>query len=127
MFVIVLALKENGVTDILKSLLVSGKKTDGFTIGIISALSSNLLNNIPMSVLFESIVSGASNTAVYGAVVGSNLGAFITPVGALAGIMWNKILVRHDVKLPFIKFVLYGVIVAVPTLATTLLTLFFIA
>ena len=123
MFVIVLALKENGVTDILKNLIITGKKTDGITVGFISALSSNLLNNIPMSVLFESIVSG-NNVAVYGAVVGSNLGAFITPVGALAGIMWNKILCRHGVKLPFIKFVLYGVAVAIPTLCATLLTLF---
>ncbi len=125
MFVIVLALKANGITDTLKSLFVSGEKIDGVHVGYISALVSNLLNNIPMSVLFESIVSGANKAAVYGAVVGSNIGAFITPVGALAGIMWNKILARHGVKLPFIKFVFYGVVVAIPTLTTTLLTLYF--
>ena len=123
MFVIVLALKENGVTDILKNLIITGGKNDGVSVGFISALSSNLLNNIPMSVLFESIVSGNGLPAVYGAIVGSNIGAFITPVGALAGIMWNKILTHHDIKLPFAKFVLYGVAVAIPTLCTTLFTL----
>ena len=76
-----------------------------------------------MSVLFESVVSGCGLPAVFGAIVGSNIGAFITPIGALAGIMWNKILSRHGVNLPFIKFVFYGVIVAVPTLLVTLLTL----
>lgn len=122
MFVIVLALKENGITDLLNGLLVKGVKTDGVSLGFISALSSNLLNNIPMSVLFEKVVTG-NNLAVFGVVVGSNIGAFITPVGALAGIMWNKILVRHNIKLPFKQFVLYGVSVAIPTLCSTLLTL----
>ena len=126
MFVIVLALKENGVTDILKNLLITGKNSDGISIGFISAISANLLNNIPMSVLFESIVSTSNLPAVYGAVVGSNIGAFITPVGALAGIMWNKILARHNVALSFAQFVLYGVAVAIPTLSATLLTLFLI-
>ncbi len=124
MFIIVLALKENGVTDMLKNLFISGEKQDGVHVGVISATLSNLLNNIPMSVLFESIVSGDSQSAVYGAIVGSNIGAFITPIGALAGIMWNKILARHDIKLPFVKFVFYGTMVAIPTLLTTLLTLF---
>ncbi len=126
MFVIVLALKENGVTELINGFIVSGKKTDGITVGFLSALSANLLNNIPMSVLFESIIGGKSLPALYGAVIGSNIGAFITPVGALAGIMWNKILVRYGVKLPFAKFVLYGTIVAIPTLTTTLLTLFMV-
>ena len=127
MFVIVLALKSSGFTDVLKNLLITGNNSDCVSIGFVSALASNLLNNIPMSVLFESIVSGGNKLAVYGAVVGSNIGAFITPVGALAGIMWNKILSSHGVKLSFAKFVLYGVTVALPTLATTLLALFFMA
>lgn len=79
-----------------------------------------------MSVLFERIIDGKSLPALYGAVIGSNVGAFITPVGALAGIMWNKILNRYGVKLSFLKFMLYGFIVAVPTLITTLLTLFLV-
>ncbi len=116
MFVIVLALKEQGVTQFLSDLIITGGKTDGAIITFLSALSANLLNNIPMSVLFEGIIGSASTPAVYGAVIGSNIGAFITPVGALAGIMWSKILSGYEVKLPFTKFMLYGLIVAIPTL-----------
>ena len=126
MFVIVLSLKENGITEQLKRLLLSGTKADAVSIGFISALSSNLLNNIPMSVLFESIVSTGNLAGVYGAIVGSNIGAFITPVGALAGIMWNKILSSNGIKFSFFNFVLYGTAVAIPTLITTLGTLYLI-
>lgn len=124
MFIIVLALKECGATNILNSLLVSENKTDCLKIGFLSAISANLLNNIPMSVLFERIIDGQSISALYGAVVGSNIGAFISPVGALAGIMWNKILAGYNIKLSFAKFMLYGILVAIPTLTATLLTLF---
>ena len=92
------------------------KKTDGITFSFLSAISANLLNNIPMSVLFEQITASATSASVYGAIIGSNVGAFITPVGALAGIMWSKILAKYDIKMPFVKFLLYGGAVAIPTL-----------
>ncbi len=126
MFVIVLALKENGVTNLLSSMLVGKTQADGVSFGFLSALSANLLNNIPMSVLFEKIISGASMPAIYGAIIGSNVGAFITPVGALAGIMWSKILAKYDIKMPFNKFLLYGSTVAIPTLTASALSLLLI-
>ena len=126
MFVIVLSLKECGFTDILANALVSNTNTDGISFGFLTALCSNLFNNIPSSVLMEKIISGSSPIAIYGAIIGSNIGAFITPVGALAGIMWNKILGKYKVKLPFKKFILYGSAVAIPTLVGATLTLFLI-
>ena len=123
MFVIVLALKNCGFTELLSNALIKGNGADGAVFGILSALSANLLNNIPMSVLFERIIAGKSNFAIFGAIIGSNIGAFITPVGALAGIMWNKILNNHGVKLPFYKFVLYGTAVAIPSLLASILGL----
>ena len=116
MFVIVLALKESGVTEILGNLLICNTKIDALIFSALSTLSSNLLNNIPMSVLFEQIVNGKSLFALYGSIIGSNVGAFLTPVGALAGIMWSKILGKYDVKMSFTKFIFYGVIVAIPTM-----------
>ncbi len=123
MFVIVLALKESGATTLISDLIITGGRRDGISVGILSSLSANLLNNIPMSVFFESVIAGQSMPALYGAVIGSNIGAFITPIGALAGIMWSKILTEHHVKLPFLKFIAYGTAVAIPTLLSSLLTL----
>ncbi len=126
MFVIVLSLKECGFTDILSNFLLTGQNSDGVSFGFLTALCSNLFNNIPSSVLMEKIISGSSPIAVYGAIIGSNIGAFITPVGALAGIMWNKILGKYKVRLPFKRFIFYGTIVAIPTLVGATLTLFLI-
>jgi arsenical pump membrane protein len=120
MFVIVLALKNSGAIDILNKTLIGGNLFDGLSIGFLSAAAANLLNNIPMSVMFESIIGQSSYPAVFGAIIGSNVGAFITPVGALAGIMWSKILGNYGVKFPFRKFVTYGTAIAIPTLVTSL-------
>lgn len=117
MFIIVLALARNGFTEMLFTALCTETKNDAFIFGFLSAGAANVFNNIPMSVLFEKIIAGKSAAAVYGTIIGSNLGAFITPVGALAGIMWNKLLAANDVKFSFRQFILYGTIIALPSLA----------
>lgn len=123
MFIIVLALAKSGATAKLSAALIGGDKTDGVTIGFLTAGLSNLLNNIPASVVMEKIIAAKSLPAMYGAVIGTNIGAFITPVGALAGIMWNKILSGYGIKLPFYKFALYGILIAAVSLTLSLLTL----
>ena len=123
MFVIVLALKENGVTELIGKATITNTKLDCITFGFLSTFSANLLNNIPMSVLFDQIINGQNLYAVYGAIIGSNVGAFLTPVGALAGIMWSKILKNYQVNLSFRKFMVYGSAVAIPTLLLSVITL----
>ena len=87
-------------------------------------MSANLINNIPMSVLFANLVSASDTTiqlkALYASVIGSNIGAYLTPIGALAGIMWMSILKKHEVKFSFLQFVAYGTIVSIPTLFAAL-------
>ena len=125
MFVMVEALRANGVTDAIFSLL--GERAQVWTYGITSFLAANLVNNIPMSVLYSSILaSGGSVAAVYATVVGSNLGACLTPIGALAGIMWSSILKEHGLKFGYLDFLKIGVSVAIPALAAALLTLGFV-
>ena len=90
-------------------------------------MSANVFNNIPMSVLFSDIMgvlSGASlEGAMYATVIGSNIGAYLTPVGALAGIMWLNIVKRNGEDISFLKFMRYGAVVAIPVMAVALLGL----
>lgn len=125
MFTIVLALKSCGLTEKISEFL--GGDLTVFKYGALSFLSANVINNIPMSVLFCSIIeqlSGAARTgAVYAAIVGSNLGAILTPIGALAGIMWSALLKKHEVKFSYLQFIKYGIIVSVPSLVASLAVL----
>ncbi len=123
MFILVEALGITGVTDEIFGLL--GSSGAVWTYGFSSFLASNLVNNIPMSVLFSSILSNAPSNlgAVYATVAGSNLGACFTPIGALAGIMWSSILREHNMKFGYVDFLKIGVTVAIPALAATLGTL----
>lgn len=83
-----------------------------------------------MSVLFSSIISNLPRSvatgALYATVIGSNLGACLTPVGALAGIMWSNILKKHGLEFSYVSFVKVGVIVALPTLLAALLGLWLV-
>ena len=125
MFVIVLALQNSGITEMIAKTLSKGNAV--LTFGATSFFAANLINNIPMSVLYSSITNFADtasyNQALYASVIGSNLGAFFTPLGALAGIMWTNMLKGSNVRMNFARFTKYGTAVALPTLAASLLTL----
>ena len=119
MFIIVMGLDKSGITQLFSEALGHGNGV--ITYGLASLLSSNFLNNIPMSVLFSKILAVSSSMSeVYATIVGSNIGAFITPVGALAGIMWSKLIKQNNVKLSVAKFVVYGVSIGIPTTLASL-------
>ena len=119
MFVMVEAFSANQVTDVLFRLL--GEVAPVWTYGLSSFFAANLINNIPMSVLYSSVLSGSSSqAAVYATVVGSNLGACLTPIGALAGIMWSSILKIYGLKFGYTDFLKIGVTVGIPALLAAL-------
>ena len=125
MFIIVLSLNEKGVTEVLRNFL--GQKNIILSYGYSSFLACNLINNIPMSVLFSTIPNMPTDVqqlqAVYSTVIGSNIGAFLTPIGALAGIMFTDLINKQNVSYNFKTFVKYGLIIAIPTISAALLGL----
>lgn len=124
MFVIVSALNEQGISSYLASIL--GNELIIYKYGFSSFIFSNIMNNIPMSVLFSTLpqMSQLENLkAIYASIIGSNIGAFLTPLGALAGIMFTNLLSKYNVKYSFIDFIKYGTIISIPTLLIALSTL----
>ncbi len=122
MFVIVLSLNNINFPEQICNFL--GIDNTLWKYGALSFLSSNILNNIPMSVLFTEILTGLSgnalNAGLFASIIGSNIGAYLTPIGALAGIMWLRILKHNDVKFSFLDFFKYGVIVSIPVMLLSL-------
>lgn len=131
MFISVEALRAYGIMTEVGSALagIAGGSTLSSVLlyGFSSALSANVVNNIPMTVGFVGIISTLPTRAVLPAVlatvVGSNLGANITPLGALAGILWMSILRGKAVDLSFWDFVRYGILVTPVSLILCLLVL----
>ena len=121
----------SALTDIINSVSVSSGTpgisfisilTTCFVISFLSTLACNVLNNQPMTILFtkillssafiqEATVQKASSLSL---ILGSNLGANVTLIGALAGVMWNKILQDNGVSqhhMNYWKFLKYGLCV----------------
>ena len=122
MFVIVVALNYQGITEAIGNFL--GSDYSVWVYGYTSFFASNLINNIPMSILFSSLTKSLSGEAylegVYASIVGSNIGAFLTPIGALAGIMFTNLIDKDDIKYSFIDFIKYGSIISLPVITIIL-------
>jgi len=127
MFVIVLALNAQGITEQIAK-FYNSINCPTFVYGYSSMLSANLINNIPMSVLYTDLVKTLSaegcTKAMYASVIGSNIGAFITPIGALAGIMFLSILKKNEIKFSFVDFLKYGCLIGIPTITAALLIVY---
>ena len=125
MSIIVISLNVQGIADKIGELLSHVSPILGY--GASSFLMANMVNNIPMSILYADIPVALEGVeyyqAIYATIIGSNIGAFLTPVGALAGIMFENLLTKYDVKYTFKQFVKYGVIISVPVIATALVML----
>lgn len=125
MFSIIIILAEYDVTQKIANLL--GNDNLIIKYGVTSFLTANVINNIPMSVLYSNIIGSASwinvNYAVYSTIIGSNLGAIFTPIGALAGIMFTSLLSHQHVKYGYLDFLKIGIVVPLPTLFVSLFSL----
>ena len=128
MFVIVVALNSQGISNQIANLF--GENNTIWIYGYTSFIACNIINNIPMSILYSNLCSGLSGgnyiSAIYATIIGSNIGAFLTPMGALAGIMFTNLLNEHNVNFTFLDFIKNGVIISIPIITTALLILFFV-
>ena len=122
MFLLVLTLDRYQVTTIISDFF--GTDHLVWKYGIASFLAANVMNNIPMSVAFSSIVSHLPEAdrlpAAYASIIGSNIGAYFTPLGALAGIMWSGILNKMGIPFSFRKYISYGIRISIPVLIAAL-------
>ena len=120
MFIIVLSLNEYGLT--LKISNLFNNYNQAFSFGFGGAIIANFINNIPMSVLFANM-DFTNQISIYASIIASNIAAYLTPVGALAGIMWMSLLKTYNIDFSFKKFMEYGIAVGLPTLIVALLAL----
>lgn len=126
LFILVEALNTSGWTSRFAwclAFLCPNKTAALFSIGFLSALASNLLNNLPMTIFFVRCIespffvqfaaptaaAGIKDGAYWGLVAGSNMGGNLTPIGALAGLIWLTVLGRFRFEVTWPTFIRYGV------------------
>ena len=129
MFVIVVALNTQGISEAIASWF--GNSNTIWIYGYTSFVTCNLINNIPMSILYSTLCQSLESTnylaGIYASIVGSNIGAFLTPLGALAGIMFVGLVNKYEIRFRFIDFIKYGVVIAIPTISIALVMLLLFA
>lgn len=129
MFTIIMALNSYDVFNNIYIFLrrISTSTTEPIIYLLTSTISCNIVNNIPMTLAFGSILSNCENiNLVYATIIGSNIGAILTPVGALAGIMWLRILKLNNVDYSFKSFIKNGMIITIVLLIAAAISLLII-
>ncbi|HEK1008312.1 TPA: arsenic transporter [Pseudomonas putida] len=133
MYLVVYGLRNAGLTDSLVAALNwlagHGLWAASLGTGLIAALLSSVMNNLP-SVLIGALSIHASDAQgvvreamIYANVIGCDLGPKITPIGSLATLLWLHVLARKGVFIGWEYYFKVGLLLTVPVLLVTLAAL----
>jgi arsenical pump membrane protein len=136
-FVFVEALVNFGAVDLVSNLLSTTSNTlySGImSFGFFSIILTNLVNNQPMTIFMSNVLISENlkmipyifKGSIYSLVIASNLGANISLIGALAGLMWKNILHIKGVKISFLDFFKVGIVITPIVFTLTLISLFLV-
>lgn len=130
LYIVVYAMHNAGLTlqiaNFIDTLSNYGEKIQIFSIGIMSAIGSSLLNNLPMVMLGNLALTSShcfSHLSFHGIVahlLGCNIGPKLTPIGSLATLLWLGVLAQRGIKISFWQYFKFGIIVTPCVLILTL-------
>ena len=89
------------------------------------ALVSNIMNNLPSSLIAGTAVHAAHVQGIVraAALIGIDLGPNLSVTGSLATILWLIAIRREGQQVRFLSFLKWGAVVMPPTLALAVLAL----
>jgi arsenical pump membrane protein len=129
LFVLVQALDHTGVIAALSGLLHADVTHSGtvamWSAGLVVALASNLMNNLPVGLIAGSVVAADQLPShITGAMlIGVDLGPNLSVTGSLATILWLVVLRREGLDVGTWRFLRLGAIVMPPALVLSIIAL----
>lgn len=133
MYLVVYGLRNAGLTDHLAGVLdrtaQGGVWGAAFGTGIIAALLSSAMNNMPtvlvgaLSIDATHATGAVRDAMIYANVIGCDLGPKITPIGSLATLLWLHVLGQKGIRIGWGYYFRIGATLTVPVLLVTLAAL----
>jgi arsenical pump membrane protein len=104
----------HGLSDLMTSLIGTEEGFGGLVrTATAGAGLSNVVNNLPAYVAGEQVVPLANHDQLLALLTGTNLGSVITPWASLATLLWFEWCRRRGVRVPLVKFMLTGAVLAI--------------
>jgi arsenical pump membrane protein len=133
LFVLVEGLNRTGVlpalAEALKKATSLSPQAASWDAGIITAIASNLINNLPMGLIAATTTQAAqsSHHITAAVLIGVDLGPNLSVTGSLATILWLIALRREGAHVGALRFLRLGILVMPPALVMSLLALSLVA
>ena len=122
--VVVQAVMVNGMDAAMSKVLPSGSGLASLlAIAAIAAVLSNVVNNLPATLVLLPLVAPGGPVAVLAVLIGVNIGPNLTYVGSLSNLLWRRVLRRHDVDADVGEYTRLGVCTVPISLAVAVVAL----
>jgi len=120
LFLVVDTISRHGLASVMSALIGASPGSDGvIRAGVVGALTSNALNNLPSYVAGESVIPVANHNQLIGLLIGTNVGPLVVPWASLATMIWAERCRAAGLEINWKKYIPVSAVAAVATLAAS--------